>query len=180
MSEQYPEYEQYLKEHCLNVRKAFYWIRKSCPDILKDADKIDYEWNILLHDDTRTVDDEYYAYYDYFYNRDKKGKCKNKYAEQNFRIAKLAHYHRNPDHWQHWILYDKGLAIPLDMPYIYIVEMICNWWSYSWIEGDLWSIFDWYEENRKKMKLSKRTRDQVEDILEKLAKAIERVRGPRK
>lgn len=181
MSEQHPEYEKYLKEHSLNVRKAFYWIRRSCPEILKDPDKIDYEWSILLHDDTKTVDDEYTAYVDYFYNRDKNGKPKNKFAEKNFRIAKLAHFHRNPDHWQHWILVDSsGLSIPLDMPYIFVVEMICNWWSYSWAEGDLWSIFDWYEENKKKIKVSRNTRKDIEDILDKLKKAVERVRGPRK
>lgn len=178
--EQYPEYEEYLKQHTINIRKAFNWIKRSAKDILREGEG-DYEWNIYLHDDTKTIDDEYYAYYEYFYNRDKNGKCKNKFAEKNFRMAKLAHFHRNPDHWQHWVLFDStGLVVALDMPYIYIVEMICNWWSYSWAEDDLWSIFDWYDKNKKKMKLSKRTRDEVEDILDKLKKALIRVRGPRK
>ena len=74
---------------------------------------------------------------------------------------------------------DEGTTV-LDMPYNYIIEMICDWWSFSWKTGDLFSIFDWYAENKKNMKLSKRTRDTVEDILDKLEKAITRVRGPRK
>ena len=174
MSEQYPEYEQYLKEHCLNVRKAFYWIRKSCPDILKNADKVDYEWNILLHDDTRTVNDEYYAYYDYFYNRDKKGKCKNKYAEQNFRIAKLAHYHRNPDHWQHWILLndDEGEEY-LEIPLCYIIEMICDWWSFSWKTGNLMEIFNYYDQHKDKIKMNEFSRNKLEDILKQMREKLE-------
>ena len=177
---QYTEYEEYLKEHTKNIRKAWNWIKKSAKTIPGEKEKI-IDWNIYLHDDTKTVDDEYYPYYDYFYNRDKKGKCKNKYAEKNFRIAKLKHFHRNPDHWQHWVLYDStGFCVALDMPYEYIVEMVCNWWSYSWAEGDLWSIFDWYIKNEKKMKLSKNTTEDLEYILAELEKALIRVKGERK
>lgn len=169
------EYDKYLDEHIANVKKGFYWIRKSLPELLIEKPGVDYELMILLHDDTKTVPSEYEPYDEYFY------KPHNKDTEQKFRYAWLEHIHRNPHHWQHWILRnDDGTNVILDMPYEFIIEMICDWWSFSWKTGDLFSIFDWYEENKKKIKLSKRTRDTVEDILDKLEAKIIKVRGPRK
>ena len=171
------EYDEYLKEHCANVRKGFYWIRKSLPEVLIDIPGVDYESMILLHDYTKYNNDEYYAYDEYFYGKKKKD------SEKKMRYAFQNHIHQNPHHWQHWVhLTDDGRPsiIALDMPYEYIIEMICDWWSFSWKTGDLFEIFDWYKKNKKNMKLSKRTRDTVEDILDKLEKAITRVRGPRK
>ena len=55
--------------------------------------------------------------------------------------------------------------IALDMPMNYIVEMICDWWSFSWREGDLTEIFKWYDAHKDYMKLSVKTRDIVEYIL---------------
>ena len=52
------EYDEYLKEHCANVRKGFYWIRKSLPEVLIDIPGVDYELMILLHDDTKYNNDE--------------------------------------------------------------------------------------------------------------------------
>lgn len=171
------QYDAYLKEHCANVRKGFYWIRKSLPEILIDIPGVDYEWNILLHDDTKTIPCEYDPYDEYFYGKKKKD------TEKKFRYAWLQHIHTNEHHWQHWVLItDDGRPsiIALDMPYECIIEMICDWWSFSWKSGDLFEIFGWYEENKKIMKLSKRTRETVENILDKLEKKIIQVRGPRK
>jgi hypothetical protein len=56
----------------------------------------------------------------------------------------------------------------LEMPYDYILEMICDWWAFSWQSGDLYEIFKWYEEHSKYMKLAPKTRETVNDILEKI------------
>ena len=81
------------------------------------------------------------------------------------------HYHRNPHHWQHWILLNdepnEGEII-LDIPYRYVLEMICDWWTFSWAKGDLTEIFNWYDQHKSYMKLSEKTRKTVEDILWKI------------
>ena len=51
------------------------------------------------------------------------------------------------------------------MPDEYIIEMICDWWSFSFKKGDLKEIFNWYEEHEKYMKLSDYTRRRVCAIL---------------
>lgn len=168
------EYDRILDEHSKNVKKAFYWIRKSLPEILVEIPGVDYELMILLHDDTKTIPSQYNAYDEYICGTHKKDTI------QKFRYARLEHHQMNGHHWQHWIYHSsEGERIILDMPYEFIIEMICDWWSFGWRDGDLFQIFDWYEENKKKIKLSKRTRDTVEDILNKLYIAIVRVRGDR-
>lgn len=54
------------------------------------------------------------------------------------------------------------------MPHNYIIEMICDWWAFSWAKGNLYEIFSWYDAHKHYMKLSDKTRKTVEDILEKI------------
>lgn len=64
------------------------------------------------------------------------------------------------------------------MPHKYIIEMICDWWSFSWIKGDLFEIFAWYENHKNYIKLHPNTRLIVEEILGRIHKIliIERIR----
>lgn len=172
MSEQY---DAYLERHRKNVKKSFNWLKRSLPEVIPDDLLDTISFNIDFHDDTKTIPDEYDAYDAYFY-----GKKRTKAIENNFKMAWLAHIHRSPHHWQHWMLLnDDGSVNRLDMPYECIIEMICDWWSFSWQDDDVWEIFDWYEHNKKNIKLSKKTRETVEDILDKLEKKLTKVRGPR-
>ena len=59
------------------------------------------------------------------------------------------------------------------MPYNYIIEMMCDWWAFSWNKGNLNEIFDWYEKQKYYMKLSNATRKTVEDILSKIKKKLQ-------
>lgn len=52
------------------------------------------------------------------------------------------------------------------MPYPYIIEMICDWWAFSWIKGDLSEMFAWYKDHESYIKLHNNTRSIVEEILE--------------
>lgn len=59
------------------------------------------------------------------------------------------------------------------MPVNYILEMICDWWAFSWTKGNLFEIFNWYDEHKKHMKLASNTRKQVEDILRQIKEKLE-------
>ena len=167
------EYDKLLASHRANIRKAYFWIKKSLPEVLIPG--YDYAWYIDFHDDTKTIPGEYEAYDNYVFGK------RTKEIEQRFLRAKLEHRHCNPHHWQYWILhFDDGTSTVLDMDYPYIIEMICDWWSFGWEKGDLFQIFDWYNEHKKGIRLSKKTRATVEDILAKLEDRLIKVRGPRK
>lgn len=161
------QYDEYIKEHKENVYSAFCWLERNLPEIFKD-DEFKADCRYLCeygHDLSKYNEEEYDAYDKYFY-----GGNKSYAVVQNFNKAWLHHIHKNPHHWQHWVLInddpDEGEII-LDMPDKYIIEMICDWWSFSWKKGDLTEIFSWYKEH-KNMKLSDSTRKKVDDILYKI------------
>lgn len=86
-----------------------------------------------------------------------------------FNRAWLMHIHRNPHHWQYWVLINdepKEGTILIEMPYPYIIEMICDWWAFSWIKGDLSEMFAWYKDHADYIKLHNNTLSIVEEILE--------------
>lgn len=155
------EYDNYLIQHRGNVYRGYEWIRDNIPDVLKVNPQV-YEWQLQYGHDKSKYDPEEYAAYDaYFY-----GNNLSYQVVQDFKIAWLRHIHQNPHHWQHWILIndDPGEGeVILDMPYNYIVEMICDWWAFSWAKGNLYEIFSWYDEHKEYMKLSNKTRKFVKE-----------------
>lgn len=170
------EYDLYLEQHKRNVIKGLYWLRDNIPEILELLDPVDYEYQIRFgHDASKSEADEYDAYDKYFY-----GNNKSYLVIQNFNEAWLKHIHRNPHHWQHWVLINgdpnEGIVV-LDMPYKYIIEMICDWWSFSWNSGNLNEIFKWYDEHKEHMKLSSKTRKTVENILDKMNNKLNHLMG---
>lgn len=170
------EYDLYLEEHKRNVAKGFYWIRENLPELLIDIPDANYEHQICYaHDYSKDEPSEYKAYDAYFY-----GGNRSYQVVQDFNKAWLLHIHRNPHHWQYWVLFNddpgEGMDI-LDMPYNYIIEMICDWWAFSWNKGDLYEIYNWYDQHENYMKLSERTRKTVVDILGKIRNKLNEMKG---
>ena len=164
------EYDAYLNNHRANVAKGYNWLHKNLPEIFDGMDE--YKATLWLnHDESKNNPDEYNAYDDYFY-----GKNRSYGVVMAFKQAWLKHIHRNPHHWQHWVLIndepEEGEVI-LEMPYEYIIEMICDWWSFSWKNDDLTEIFSWYEKHSKYIKLAPKTRKTVETILNKIREKLE-------
>ena len=162
------KYDEYIKEHKENVGKAFKWLKENLPEVLPSKDAGDeYQICEILctdsHDESKYSIEEYDAYDKFFY-----GRGKSYQVVEDFKYAWLHHIHNNPHHWQHWVLNnddpEEGEII-LDIPDVYIIEMICDWWSFSWKKGDLDEIFNWYADHKDYMKLSDYTRKKVEDIL---------------
>lgn len=165
------QYDEYLKQHRDNVRKGFEWIKENLPQLV--IGDYDYEWQIALnHDFSKDKMDEYDAYDEYFYGEHKDDPI----VIRDFNQAWLLHIHRNPHHWQYWVLInddpEKG-SIGLDIPYNYILEMICDWWAFSWASGNLYEIFDWYEKHTEYMILNDGTRETINTILYDIKKKLD-------
>lgn len=172
------EYDLYLEGHKSNVAKGFHWIRENLPELidLYYGNAGDLEHQICFaHDASKTEPDEYEAYDRYFY-----GGNRSFAVVQDYNLAWLTHLHLNPHHWQYWILVNDDLEngeIILDMPFNYILEMICDWWAFSWSKGKLDEIFDWYDKHKDYMKLSPNTRKTVEDILGRIKAKLDEADG---
>lgn len=167
------EYDLYLEQHKSNVAKGFKWLTENFPEVVNSENNL--EWQICInHDHSKTEQDEYEAYDRYFY-----GGNRSYSVMQEFNYAWLRHIHRNPHHWQYWILINDNKELGeniLDMPMNYIIEMICDWWSFSWSTGDLYEIFKWYDERKEYIKLSEKTRKSVENILKKMKKKLDEMK----
>lgn len=177
--EENEQYEEYLRQHIGNVQKGYQWIKDNLPELVSvdnyfeeasyygELDDI-----IAQHDKSKRTKlpdaDQYYdlkceydAYAEYFYGE------QTDEVKAAFDKAWLAHIHANPHHWQHWMLQnDEDGLVLLDMPYVFVIEMISDWWAFSWKENNLYEIFNWYDKNKKGILLSDKTRKTVEHILD--------------
>ena len=153
------KYDEYLENHRQAVKKAYQWIAAYIPELTD----VEATRNIEFHDMSKNTPDEYTPYDDYFYGE------QTPTVIEAFNRAWLMHIHRNPHHWQHWVLINdepKEGTILIEMPYPYIIEMICDWWAFSWIKGELFEMFAWYKDHETYIKLHNNTRSIVEEILE--------------
>lgn len=170
------EYDEYLKAHVHAVNEGLLWMIDNLPLTLfgftDDAISIALSSS---HDESKWTTNEYPFYDAYFY-----GGNRSHQVVTNFDYAWLNHIHRNPHHWQYWILFedDPNSGKPykaLEIPKHYVLEMIADWWSFSWRKGNLGEIFDWYEDHRKKIILHPKSRALVETVLEALKQKLEEV-----
>ena len=181
------EYDEYLKEHIGAVQKGWQWMEENliwndefnkwiknqyANESFDPIDIFEIRRFVQQHDASKTDPDEYFSYDDYFYLK----KNNRSYAVvEAFNKAFLLHMHKNPHHWQYWVLTDdnKGDGVKvIEMPLSYIFEMICDWWSFSWRQGDLTTIFKWWDDHKDYIRLHKRTRQTVEYILGEMKKIL--------
>lgn len=167
------EYDKYLEEHIKAVDKAAAWMieHTSINYDMGNGALVDFLFNLKEHDESKYGSAEYDAYDAHFYGED---------DAEEFQLAWLHHIHHNKHHWQHWILvngYGKfsepGVVTALEMPKIYVLEMIADWWSFSWRTGNLYEIFDWYEEHKNKIVFHENTRAYVERVLGEIRDALD-------
>lgn len=133
-------------------------------------------WRLIIHDWSKFTPLEWTAYANYFYREGGTYKHKSSggqhdpgKASDRFNRAWLSHQHRNPHHWQHWVLQmDSGPTVALKMPAHFVREMVADWMGAGVAQGNPNDIWDWYERNKEKMILHPQTRDLVENIIDSL------------
>lgn len=166
------DYVIYISMHCDFVKTGFHWMEThGLIQFLVDHEglnKTQLITNITDHDASKWSDEEFDAYATYFFAPE--GKT-NPESVRNFNRAWLHHIHANPHHWQYWLIpkvEEENMAI--EMPIEYIVEMICDWWAFSWKSNNLYEIFSWYK--KQKILLAPKTKSIVENILAMLETAL--------
>ena len=88
--------------------------------------------------------------------------CKD-FATSAYSLAWLKHQHRNPHHWQHWILtQDEDEPIILEMPIRHRKEMLADWRGAGRAQGFGDNTKAWYEDHKHDMVLGLFTRQWIE------------------
>ena len=162
------QYDEYICSHISLVNKALEWIIDNCPKAVESFSKreLAVTRDAARHHDTSKRDPiEYDAYDNYFYGEK---------DENAFNFAWLHHIHNNPHHWQHWVLInDDDGTVALEMPKHFALEMIADWWSFSWRSGNLYEVFDWYEKRKNRIMLHPNTREYVESVLAEIREKLD-------
>lgn len=134
-------------------------------------------WRLVIHDWSKLSPAEWFPYVQTFYGRDatyyrdaaRRGfflRLPRGYGQAAFDGAWLHHQHRNPHHWQHWLLReDDGPTKPLRMPYKLVREMVADWMGAGRAITGEWGVASWYEANAEKMVLHPEVRQQVENLI---------------
>ena len=161
-------YNEYLEKHIQGVHDAYEWIERNLPELLSDVHDI-VEILVNFHDNSKYQSEELLPYARHFYPANKVTED----IEDDFNYAWNHHQKVNLHHWQYWVVVeDGGKLTPLDMPKEYILEMICDHFSFAFTKNDLTEIFKWYAKNRDNMTLSEKTRKTYEDILNAIKEKI--------
>ena len=122
-------------------------------------------WDLIMHDMSKFRPSEWKAYAYTFYNED----GSTRYLEtREFNVAWLKHQHRNPHHWQHWILRkDSEVDVEvMPMPATYVREMVADWFGAGRAITGTWEAAAWYDKNKDKIMLHPVSRSLVEQFLQ--------------
>jgi hypothetical protein len=155
------EYKNYIIEHKERVSQFADWLKENLPELFDDeAYREAFDEVIEEHDESKYSEEEFEPYAQHFYG--------NKDNDFEFEQAWEHHWLTNEHHPEHWL--------GEDMPYIYILEMLCDWGSFSIDKGDLHELIDYYYEQAcddEEKNLSDNTKFIIEEILEKIETVIE-------
>ena len=148
------EYTNYITEHINNVQQVWADIEPLLEGEYWLDDMLYFTIQPLIerHDESKYTPLEFNGYRQFFYPKD--GETKNK---MEFQKSWCRHQNSNPHHWEYWtMLNDKLEAFAIEMPFVYIIEMLCDWTAMSYKFGDTPS--DFYNKNYQKMLLSDSTK----------------------
>lgn len=129
-------------------------------------------WQLLVHDWSKFRPDEWGAYAEWFYGYNgaswhtAPASSAKAMRQAAFDVAWLKHQHRNPHHWQYWILQeDSGDVRVLPMPDRFRREMLADWSGAGRAMHGKGETASWYTGTRAGRRLHRATKAWVESEL---------------
>ena len=157
------EYDAYIKDHIDNVKLIWKYAANVSELHIDDETFVSIDHLISEHDKSKFNPNEYDDYRRYFYPTEWEKKYIDKVIlKNNFDLAWNHHQKVNKHHWQYWILMDAEFKI-LNIPYIYLIEMLCDWAAMSLRFKDAPSEF--YSKNKKSMILANNSKIIIQKLL---------------
>lgn len=155
------EYLEYIEAHKERVKKFASWLEENCPEVFEGVDLDAFHDIIEEHDESKYSEEEFEPYAQKWHG--------NGIKTPEYELAWEHHWQNNEHHPEYWL--------GEDMPYIYILEMLCDWGSFSIDKGDLRELSDFYYNKAKEdpeKNLSDATQEIIEDVLTHIEAAIEK------
>ena len=155
------EYKNYILEHKANVKKFADWLVEKLPELFEGCNVETFYEVIEEHDESKYSEEEFEPYAQHFYG--------TKDNDFEYNQAWKHHWMNNEHHPEFWL--------GEDMPYIYILEMICDWGSFSIKSGNIRELSDFYynkARDDKEKNLSDATKEIIEEILTKINSILDK------
>ena len=139
--------------------------------------KLGIPWRGIVHDLSKFRWSEWKPYVDFFYGeygvkwentRPRNGAYvgENREVHKAFDRAWLLHQHRNPHHWQYWLLReDDGGTKMIGIPLPVLKEMAADWRGAGRAITGKKDVRGWYQRNKEKIVLSDFDRIQIEQLI---------------
>ena len=153
------DYKKYIEEHKERVKQFADWLKENLPELFDNIDSELFDEMIRDHDDSKFSEEEFEPYAQKWFN--------NSGKTLEYEEAWKHHWMNNEHHPEYWL--------GEDMPYIYILEMICDWGSFSMKSGNIKELSDFYYNKARddeEKNLSENTKVIIEEILEKINSII--------
>ena len=149
---------EYVMRHKKYVKLAYNLlideIKKEFP--LTDDEFSTLANNIEIHDLTKLEPDQAMVYAKYFWEE------KSPETTENYERVSLLHKLTNPHHPEFW-MNENGETETMSV--IYVIEMICDWWSFGLSNNNPLRILQFYQENKMTFKFSNETSATIEKLL---------------
>ena len=162
MTDYQEEYKNYIIEHKENVAKFADWLKENVPELFTEATSPDLLDELIEeHDESKWSEEEFEPYAQRWHG--------DKVKTFEYEEAWKHHWTHNEHHPEFWL--------GEDMPYIYILEMICDWGSFSIKSGNMRELSDFYYNKAKddeEKNLSDATKEIIEEILTKIDSVLDK------
>lgn len=155
------ENKKYILEHKERVKQFADWLKENLPELFDNIDIKLFDEMIEEHDDSKFSEEEFEPYAQKWFGDKKK--------TLEYEEAWKHHWMNNEHHPEFWL--------GEDMPYIYILEMLCDWGSFGIKSGNLRELSDFYYNEAKddeEKNLSDNTKIIIEEILTKIDSILDR------
>ena len=160
------EYKKYIEEHKDRVKQFANWLKENLPEIFENVDLDAFDEIIKEHDESKWSEPEFEPYAQKFYGKQDINGRPLEYVP-GYDEAWKHHWTHNEHHPEFWL--------GEDMPLIYILELLCDWGSFSVEKGDYSELSKYYYEQARddeEKNLSDNTKAIIEEILDKINSAI--------
>ena len=154
------KYKDYIIGHKKRVSQFADWLKENLPEVFNDVDLFAFDEVIREHDESKFGEEEFEPYAKHFYDDDD--------YSLEFDEAWKHHWMHNEHHPEYWL--------GQDMPYIYILEMLCDWGSFSIDKKDFHELISYYYNDARddeEKNLSEGTKKIIEEILDKIKAVLD-------
>jgi hypothetical protein len=110
-------------------------------------------YRLLIHDLSKFSPIELKAYHGRYFS--------SGWSQEEWDRAWLHHIHKNPHHWEHWVLKER----PIPMPEQFVREMLADWLGAGREYAGSWEIQAWIDEKFHKMKFHPKSIEILEKII---------------